>query len=224
MSKIFVRLLAGTILSVGVSSADSLLFSMPVNLTAAPGDTVTVPVSLLNLSDLNGNSGLNRADLVLTYDPSVFTVSDSDITEGPLLVNLPANGAWNFVVNTGTLGEIDISFSSPSLSQDITATSGDVFADINFHVLADAPNGNSPISIVIPTALSLNGLTSDAMPDSGPNSIQGDSSGYRLNAIDQVNGMADVSTPEPDLGWATIALAACCILLRHPLRRIAKSV
>ncbi len=49
------------------------------------GDTVTVPVDISSLGDaVNGNDGLSAANLVVYYDPSVFTVTDSDINLGTI--------------------------------------------------------------------------------------------------------------------------------------------
>ena len=37
---------------------------------------------------------LNAADVVLTYDPTVFSVSDTDVSKGALLTNPPPSGSW----------------------------------------------------------------------------------------------------------------------------------
>src|SRR5258705_10272894 len=58
--------------------ATSAFYSMPTNLVGDQGTVVTVPVSISHLFDAAGNQGLFGADVVLTYDPTVFTVSDSD--------------------------------------------------------------------------------------------------------------------------------------------------
>ena len=84
---------------------------MPTNLSANQGTVVTVPVSIDHLFDGNGNSGLNSTDVVLTYDPTVFSVANSDISDGSLLTNPPPNGTWTFTQNAATPGEIDISIS-----------------------------------------------------------------------------------------------------------------
>ena len=178
--------------------ATSAFYSMPINLTGNQGTVVSVPVSINHLFDAAGNQGLNAADVVLTYDPTVFSVSSADVTQGSLLTNPPPNGTWTFSQNTATLGEIDISFSSSSLGADVTSQTGGVLANINFHVKGSAATGNSTIHVVAPPETSPNGLSSDATPDSGPNSIQSDDpTGYTLDPTDQVDGVINVTNITP---------------------------
>jgi uncharacterized repeat protein (TIGR01451 family) len=173
--------------------ATSAFYSMPTNLTGTQGGSVTVPVTIDHLFDANGNQGLSSAVAVLTYDPTVFSVSNADVTQGALLTNPPPSGSWTFVPNAATPGEIDINVGSSSLSNDITSDTGGVLANIDFHVLAAAATGSSTIHVVVSPEVSPNGQSGSAIPDSGPNSVQGDSTGYTLDAADQVNGVVQIA-------------------------------
>jgi uncharacterized repeat protein (TIGR01451 family) len=177
--------------------ATSAFLSMPTNLAGNQGTVVTVPVSIGHLFDANGNQGLHSADVVLTYDPTVFTVANADVTQGALITNPPPNGTWTFAPNTATPGEVDITVASPSPAADVTSQTGGVLANINFHIKGAAPTGNSTIHVVVPPETSPNGLFSDALPHSGPNSIQGNSSGYTMNPADQVDGVVNVQNFQP---------------------------
>jgi hypothetical protein len=171
-----------------VVAAISAFFSMPTNLTGSQGTVVSVPLSINHLFDDASDQGLNRGVAVLTYDPTVFTVSNTDISQGALLTNPPPGGTWAFSPNAATPGEVDIAFSSPSLTADVTSQTGGVVAVINFHIRATAPAGSSTIHVVVPQQSSPNGLSGSAVPDSGPNSIQEEGAGYTLNPADQVDG------------------------------------
>ncbi len=181
-----------------VVPASSAYFSMPTNLAANQGTTITVPVSINNLTDTSGNLGLNSADVVLTYDPTVFSVGSADVTQGSLLTNAPPNGTWAFTPNASTPGEIDISLFSSDLGHDVTTSAGGVLANIQFHVKGSAPTGSSTIHVVVPPATSpSNGLSSDATPHSGPDSIQGAADGYTLSPADQQDGVINVQNFAP---------------------------
>src|SRR5204863_6940064 len=128
--------------------------------------------------DADGDQGLASADVVLTYDPSVFTVSNADVSQGPLLTGSPPNGTWVFQPNTSRPGEIDISASSPNAAHNITSATGGILANINFHIKNAAPTGNSTIHVVVFPEPSANGMSSDALPASGPHSAGGDFAAY----------------------------------------------
>src|SRR5262245_19418054 len=128
--------------------ATSAFFSMPTNLSGNQGTVVTVPLSIGHLFDSLTpvpDQGLAGADVVLTYDPTAFSVSNADISPGALLTNPPPAGSWTFTPNTATPGEIDISLFTSSPAADITSTVGGVLANINFHIKGSAPTGNSTI-------------------------------------------------------------------------------
>src|SRR5262245_56161378 len=173
--------------------ATSAFFGMPTDLSGAQGTAVTVPVAIGHLFDTAGNQGLHEADFALTYDPTVFTVGNTDIALGTLMTNPPASGTWVAAASTARAGEVDISLTSPSLGADITSVTGGVLATITFHIRGNAPVGGSTIHVVVPPAISPNGASSRAIPDSGPFSIRGDHSGYRMVAADQVDGLVNVT-------------------------------
>ena len=113
--------------------------SIPTNLTAFPGSTVIVPVNMDN-PDPTGSGGLAAAVLAIDYDPSVFTVSDSDIQLGSL------TSGWNLVPNVNSsTGQIGIFLGN---NVPITTTSAGSLALITFHVNLGAPLGLSVIHLV----------------------------------------------------------------------------
>src|SRR6516164_6939103 len=63
-----------------VVPATSAFFSMPTNLSGNPGTVVSVPLTINHLFDAAGDQGLSGGDAILTYDPTVFSVSNSDIS------------------------------------------------------------------------------------------------------------------------------------------------
>jgi hypothetical protein len=90
-----------------------------------------------------GSSGMTEAILALTYDPSVLSVSASDITLG----SLPSLGAgWQLssVIDAAT-GQIGIELYSTTA---ITATQGGSLVNIVFHVVPGAPAGKTSVQLV----------------------------------------------------------------------------
>ena len=95
----------------------------------------TIPI---NISDLTGFAGLTMS---VTYDPSEFSVSNSDIVLGHAFDSTPG---WTVVANTTTTpGTIYLSFFGSTLP---TSGSGDI-ADISFHALATATTSTSTIGL-----------------------------------------------------------------------------
>jgi MYXO-CTERM domain-containing protein len=183
---------------------------MPTNLTAALGGSVVVPVTVSHLFDGAGDSGLFEGVLALTYDPTVFSISDTDVAFGDLLLNAPADGEWELNPDTSTPGEVDITTNATDLfSNPISSTTGGVIFNLTFHIKAGAPTGDSVLHIVVPPAWSPNGVQSSALPDSGPHSFFGDMTAYTLSAADQVDGVVDITgplaTPEPNPSWPVLA-------------------
>ena len=115
--------------------------SIPTGLAVGPDGTVTVPV---NLDDARpaGSTGLTEAELALTYDPSLFTVSAADVHLG----TVPAAGSgWTLstVVDPRT-GQIAITL----LSQTPIATAlGGSLVTITFHQTGTALSGTTPIAL-----------------------------------------------------------------------------
>jgi hypothetical protein len=174
--------------------ATSAFYSMPTNLTGNQGTAVNVPLTIDHLFDANGNQGLSGADAVLTYDPTVFTVSTTDISQGALLQNPPPGGAWTFSTSVNQAqGELHISTSSPDAAHFITSQTGGVLANIQFHINGLAAQGNSTIHIVVPPESGVSG-TSSANPATGPDAPLGN---YVLNTADQVDGVVNVQSFNP---------------------------
>jgi hypothetical protein len=203
------------------ATASSLAYSMPTNLTAAPGGSVVVAVTVSHLFDGAGDSGLFEGVLALTYDPTVFSISDTDVAFGDLLLNTPADGEWELNPDTSTPGEVDITTNATDLfSNPISSTTGGAAFSLTFHVKAGAPTGNAVLHIVVPPEWSPNGVQSSGLPDGGPHSFFADMTGYTLSAADQVDGVVDIrpasAVPEPNTSWVVVA---GCLIGAATLRR-----
>ncbi len=118
--------------------------SIPTDLNAFQNGVVAVPVNVGPLS-----AGLSKADFAIDYDPSVFTVSASDVFLGAA----PASGN-NWVVNAVNLGagELGITISSAtplssSLGVQIPSGTVDPLIYVDFHVQGGAALGNTPINL-----------------------------------------------------------------------------
>jgi hypothetical protein len=115
--------------------------SLPSNLQVGANGTVTVPV---NLDDAHpaGSTGLLQADLALTYNPSLFTVSPSDVHAGSVLA---AGTGWSVVptIDQAT-GQIGIALSS---STPISAAIGGSLVSIDFHQIGSA-SGSASFQLV----------------------------------------------------------------------------
>jgi uncharacterized repeat protein (TIGR03803 family) len=101
--------------------------NVPSHLQVAADGTVAVPV---NLDDPHpaGSTGLIRAELALTYNPALFTVSAADVHLGSLLA---AAGGWSVVTNIDqATGQIGIALSSDT---PITTTSSGSLVIVDFH-------------------------------------------------------------------------------------------
>ena len=116
--------------------------SIPTNLQVTAGGTVVVPV---NIDDPRpaGSSGMTQAELALTYDPSVFSVTAADVQLG----TVPAAGSgWTLTseINPVT-GEIAILLESLT---PISSAAGGSLVSIDFHVRPGASAGATPINLV----------------------------------------------------------------------------
>jgi hypothetical protein len=161
------------------------MVSIPTNLTANTGSTVTVPVYIDNANPggtLNG-TGASGFSLHLTYDSSVFTVANSDISLGS--INTAGHGSgWTMTPNAGT-GTIDIAVSSGT----VTTSSQESIVNIVFHVLNSAAVGASPINILSTTSV-----------DAGDSAFGLPLSPAPTDAnTDSVDGVVTVSALAPDL-------------------------
>jgi hypothetical protein len=118
-----------------------LFRSLPSNLQVGADGTVVIPV---NIDDAHpeGSTGLIRANLTLTYDPSVFRVSAADVHLGSVLT---AGSGWSVypTINPVT-GQIAIALSSTS---PINSTIGGSLVTIDFHQIG-ASGGSAPIALM----------------------------------------------------------------------------
>jgi hypothetical protein len=164
---------------------------MPTDLAAVQGSVVTVPISIDHLFDSNGHQGLSAFDLELTFDPNVFTVTPTDVSQGSLLTNPPPNGTWHLEPIADTPGAVFLSgdFSSPA--EIVTSQTGGVLANINFHINGSASIGNSTIHVVVPPQTGPDGFSSGAFylfPGlGGVNNLYAN-----LNSADQIDGVVNV--------------------------------
>ena len=82
--------------------------SISQNLSAAPGDSLVIPVDIDSIVNLTGN-GLASADLVIYYDPEVFEITAA------ALGSLVANRGWFISSHINPLaGRIDLSLAGTS--------------------------------------------------------------------------------------------------------------
>ena len=124
--------------------------SIPSSLSVAADGTVVVPV-LLDDARPVGSTGLTQAELALTYDPAVFTVSAADVQLG----TIPSSGSgWTLsVVVDAVTGQLAITL----VSQTPIATSlGGSLVTIAMHRTGAALPGKPPIALV--ASVNPNGL------------------------------------------------------------------
>jgi VCBS repeat-containing protein len=119
--------LPGILAPIVVSGRDPLL-AIPGDLTAYRGDTLTVPLAILDDA-----GGLLGADIYLYYNANVFDVADGDVHAGLL-----TDGWFVYASVDEASGLIVVSlFSLEALPAGSTGS----IAEIDFHVRADAPYG-----------------------------------------------------------------------------------
>jgi hypothetical protein len=116
--------------------------SLPAAVQASSNGVVNVPV-LLDQPRPAGSTGLVEAELALTYDPSVLSLSAADITLG----TIPGQGTgWQLtsVVDAAT-GQIGIQLYSLT---PITANLAGSLVNITFHVVSGASVPSTPVQLV----------------------------------------------------------------------------
>ena len=123
------------------ASGPDPVLSVPRDLTASPGGTVSVPV-LLDEPMPAGSSGMTEATLALRYDPSVFDVSPADVHLG----SIPgARGGWQLLALVDAAsGQIAVALYGPAVMRDVAGS----LVTMDLHVRADAPAGASAINLV----------------------------------------------------------------------------
>jgi len=114
--------------------------TLPSTLQVGADGTVVVPI---NIDDPRppGSTGLIEAELALTYNPRLFTVSPADVHAGSLL----AGGHWSVVptIDQAT-GQIGIALSS---STPISSATGGSLVTIDFHPTG-AGSGQAQFALV----------------------------------------------------------------------------
>ena len=134
--------------------------SIPTGLKVGADGTVTVPV---NIDDPRpaGSTGLTQAELALTYDPTLFTVTAADVHLG----TVPASGSgWSLttVVDPVT-GELAITLVSQT---PITTSTGGSLVTIDFHQIGPVGTEATPTQLLASVDLPGQGQFSTAAFDS----------------------------------------------------------
>ena len=143
--------------------------SIPTNLKGGQGGTVMVPINVNALDDPASpfsQSGLSGGDIVLYYNPSVFSVSDADVQLGTITTpsatdptgtaqgdgySPAASNGWTVTPTTSTPGYLNIILSNGNFSGIVTGSGGGSLVTVNFHVLPNAPAGTSRIDLAADT-------------------------------------------------------------------------
>ena len=125
--------------AMAAGSTNSLIISAG-EVTAEPGGTVTVPVSVTQ------NPGIVAVMLQITYDSDVLTLQ----TENGVVDKNLLSGA-NFVPNATVPGVVTVMFEKgTNEDEDITATGA--LMDLNFAVSDEAAAGDSAITVMVQEA------------------------------------------------------------------------
>jgi hypothetical protein len=122
-----------------IAGPDPRLF-IPIDLTGAPGETVTIPVTL----EVTEAAGISVAavDLAIAYDPAVFTVSN--FVRGALLDGF---GFTAPVVNSSTPGILRVTMSSAAGPELAFGAAGVVF-QFDATVAVEAPEGVTRLNLL----------------------------------------------------------------------------
>jgi hypothetical protein len=131
---------AGVVFQPIANNVDPAL-TIPASLHVNPNGTISVPV---NIDDPHpaGSTGLIAGRLALTYDPSIFTVSASDVHLGSIL----AGGDWSIIPTIDPAsGLISIALSSTT---PIARTAGGSLVTIDFHQTGQARGSESVIALL----------------------------------------------------------------------------
>lgn len=164
--------------------------SIPRDLTAAPGQTLNIPVNIDSIVDLTGN-GLESADLVLYYDPTVIQINRASL--GGLLTELDG---WMVATRIDPLaGRIFVSVASTTALEGRFA--GEL-VKLSATVLDTAKAGASPINLAANsrefsrvTQLNEGWLTLIPAPT--------DSANDAIDGLLTITGTASAATPQAQL-------------------------
>ncbi len=113
--------------------------SIPRNLNAVPGQSLSIPIDIDSIVNLTGN-GLASADLVLYYDPAVLDVTEAGL--GQLVAN---RTGWMISSHIDPIaGRIDISVAG---SRPIEGTFIGELVQLKATIRTNAPAGGSAINL-----------------------------------------------------------------------------
>ncbi len=123
----------GGVVTTPITGPDPKL-SIPQTLTATPGESVRVPVQIDSLGELRAPHRLAEADLVVTFDNRLLTVTQ--VTPGVLLTENPG---WSLTTNLDNdLGRVIVMASTTS---PLAGSFDEVLVDLHFTVRDSAPGG-----------------------------------------------------------------------------------
>ena len=143
---------------------------------------MAVPVEVNTLSDGGSNTGMSRANIAINYDPSVFTVSNSDIFLGTAPV---AAGSIFNISSTLNSGQMDIAL-NPIATPSIATVVGTGTGPITVTTSSNLPNLSNNDNVVIsgvsgfPQAIGTFGITATSANTftlNGTNGIVGSGTG-----------------------------------------------
>jgi hypothetical protein len=135
--------------------------SIPKGLTVTAGGTLTVPV-LIDDPRPAGSTGMTQAILALRYDPSVFTVSASDVSLGS--VPLSSTG-WKLEASVDQAsGQIGVTIYAAG-GVAIASSAGGSLVTVKLHAKSGAVNGTSPVNLAAEVTLPGRGVVRTQIDD-----------------------------------------------------------
>jgi hypothetical protein len=144
-------------LAAAAAARAQLILSIPANLSAHPGDTISVPVNLTvgdNRLDSAHGQGIATVGFVINYDPSLGTVPGSAIALGSLLD--PGGNPYGFPPYGGnaidTAGQVRTFTTSGTGTPGLPAGTSGPLALISFTVPANAAPNTYALTLGASTA------------------------------------------------------------------------
>jgi Cohesin domain/PEP-CTERM motif len=127
-----------------------IVMSLPATLTAHPGDTITIPLTLTEAgTDLDAahGSGIATVGFAISYNPALGTVPGTDIALGSLISN-PSYGFPAYSVNANeSAGQIrTFSLGNPGTPPIPLGTAGPI-AQITFTVPVGTATNSYPLTL-----------------------------------------------------------------------------
>jgi hypothetical protein len=194
------------------SSPAQIVMSIPTNLTAHPGDTISIPVNLtINSTALDSahNNGIATVGFEINFNPSLGTVPGSSIALGSLISN-PNYGFSQYSSNANeSAGQIrTFSGGTPGTPGLSSGTAGAI-AMITFNV----PGNAAPNAYALSLAPTDNGTAVSFVTDNNVNTY---SSG---NGLTLSNGLLTITVPEPG-GVCLVGLVVPAVAAAVRRRRV----